>query len=260
MYRSGSYILDISNKYKTKSEKISKILKDEGCHITRRKSNNRNLNEEYFSEIDSSTKAYFIGLLFTDGSIVKDRSGCRSDNITLCLADYDRAILDVFKTEINCGLNLQYDKRDNRDNGTLTVGFRSNIMSKDLFKYGIMPNKTYVADALPTGIPVQYETDFIRGLIDGDGSIYFSKNIWHINFCTPSKNIACEFERRCSSLLEKDKPMKVQCSNGVYRITYNGQWAKRLAQLCYSNAMVGIPRKHRLAMTMLDNKQVEDIA
>lgn len=44
-------------------------------------------------------------------------------------------------------------------------------MANDLAKFGIIPNKTYLTNHLPE-VPKKFLKDFLRGLLDGDGSIY----------------------------------------------------------------------------------------
>lgn len=66
-------------------------------------------------------------------------------------------------------------------------------MSDALRKYGIVNNKTYITDHLPI-INEKYNIPFVRGLIDGDGSIYHNAGTWHINFCSHSESVCKEFE------------------------------------------------------------------
>lgn len=52
---------------------IIKILKDVPKY-TKAQIHNPNMKEDYFSTIDTEEKAYFIGLLITDGNVFIDKS------------------------------------------------------------------------------------------------------------------------------------------------------------------------------------------
>lgn len=54
--------------------------------------------------------------------------------------------------------------------------------------------------------------------------------------------------------------MSVQVSNDVYRITYNGIWAAKLARACYSDNCISISRKRKLALMAANETLGEDIA
>ena len=72
---------------------------------------NRLLKEDYFSEIDTEQKAYFLGLMLTDGAVVKDNKGERQDTISLELVETDVEIINKFKEEINSNSSLYFSKR-----------------------------------------------------------------------------------------------------------------------------------------------------
>ena len=87
--------------------------------------------------------------MLTDGAVVKDNKGERQDTISLELVETDVEIINKFKKEINSNSSLYFNKRKNQDKGTYTLSFRSNQMSNDLSKYGIVQNKTYITERLP---------------------------------------------------------------------------------------------------------------
>lgn len=182
---------EIAKRYSTKHTKISAILHEHNIPIKKVRNKNRLLKEDYFSVIDTECKAYFLGLLLTDGSICKDAKGKKQDSIALELIETDIDILERFKEEIKSDSSLSYNKRKNRKNGTYTLSFRSNQMSNDLGKYGIVPNKTYLMEHLPI-LSEEFMIPFIRGIIDGDGSLYFSNNSWHCGITNYSEQLLDE--------------------------------------------------------------------
>lgn len=248
MYSSGSKVHEIAKHIGHRATYVSRVLKDCGMKPVKGRSVNRNVNDSYFDELDSDKKAYYIGLLFADGSVANGEDG-RSPMIRVELASQDSSVLDDLRRELQITSDIRTNKRDGK-NETRTLSVRSRALASSLAKYGIVPNKTYLSEHLPD-IPQQYVRQFIHGLIDGDGSVYFSQGAWHINFCSHFKSICEEFERICSSIIKKDTHMAVQSSNGVHRITYNGAWALALAKECIVGKY-GIDRKRMLAELMFE--------
>jgi hypothetical protein len=141
----------ILNKYNIKRYKKAEIFNPE-------------INENYFSIIDTQNKAYFLGLIIADGNIFKTSKGNRQDSISITLQDEDIYILNKFKEELRINTHINSDGR-----GSSTIAVRSNKMSADLEKYGINERKSF-----NTSLPYLDETmmpHLIRGIMDGDGSV-----------------------------------------------------------------------------------------
>lgn len=249
LYINGWKMNEIGKKFACKPEKISEVLRNNDVQIKKNRTTNRLLNEDYFNSIDSPTKAYFLGLLFTDGSVCNDRK--RQTNISIGLQESDKAILERLKKELNSGSALNYSKRKGK-NGEFNFSVRSNKIANDLAKYNIIPNKTYLIDNLI--LPVGYEKDFIRGFIDGDGSIYFSANRWHVNITSHSKQILEQIRNICDAWIKKNNHNTVTECNDVYKITWNGIYAQQLLKVLYYNNCCSIARKARLATMAIEDK------
>lgn len=143
-------IIKILNKYNIKRYSKSRLY-------------NPSMNEEYFKNIDSSNKAYFLGLIIADGNVFDDNTG-RQASISITLKEEDKYILEKFKKELNINTSVNDDGR-----GAYTIAVRSNKIKDDLLKYGIYERKSFNT-SLPK-IQDEYMGDLIRGIIDGDGSI-----------------------------------------------------------------------------------------
>jgi len=123
-------------------------------------------NEDYFSIINSTSKAYFLGLLMADGS----NSG---KSLVISLQEEDRYILEKLAKEIGYLGNL---RKVIPKKSTHKVQYRLSLTSiklaKSIAKLGVDRNKTYHA-CFPN-IPEEFHSHFIRGVFDGDGCITFS--------------------------------------------------------------------------------------
>lgn len=173
------------------------------------------LDSNYFDEINTPRKAYWLGYLFSDGSIGKNNAICLS-----CKSD-DRYILEQFKSDIGSSAPItEYtnperfirDHLTSADKITRFVCYNKH-MSERLIELGGGRKKDE-----RVGFPVMPDNlvkDFIRGYFDGDGCIYkrTGKNCDHyyVSFCGWS-DLLTHISRVISETLSI-KPSKVYTSN-----------------------------------------------
>lgn len=121
------------------------------------------LNEEYFREINTPEKAYFLGLMYSDGS-VSDRS------IVISLQERDGEILKKLAKllDYNGPVTTYSCKNINHSNKTVLRVYSREFV-QDLTKIGCKRNKTY--DLKLPILPELFYSHFIRGVFDGDGCI-----------------------------------------------------------------------------------------
>lgn len=157
----------VEDKYELSHPTITKILKDVPKY-TKAKLNNPNMKEHFFQEINEEAKAYFLGLLISDGNVFKDNTG-RQASISITLDLKDEYMLEKFKEVLQINTSVGHDGR-----GCGQIAVRSNIMAEDLAKYGVVPRKSYNT-YLPL-ISKEMMPHLIRGIFDGDGSIIAKPN------------------------------------------------------------------------------------
>lgn len=160
-------IKQVEDKYELSHPTITKILKDVPKY-TKAKLNNPNMKEHFFQEINEEAKAYFLGLLISDGNVFKDNTG-RQASISITLDLKDEYMLEKFKEVLQANTSVGHD-----DRGCGQIAVRSNIMAEDLAKYGVVPRKSYNT-YLPL-ISKEMMPHLIRGIFDGDGSIMAKPN------------------------------------------------------------------------------------
>ena len=119
----------------------------------------------YFDLIDSPAKAYFLGLLATDGSIDQPKS-----TMTLALHPQDQDILEVFIKELGGHLTIGKKKSARNPTPLCTVRVYRKHMIETLASWGIVQNKSLTLEILKP-IPTHLERDFVRGVWDGDGTV-----------------------------------------------------------------------------------------
>jgi hypothetical protein len=133
-------------------------------------------NHEYFNEIDNEYKAYFLGLLYADGCITQPK-GNRQMKLHISLQEEDGYILQKFSKEvINREVVIRnppvVQKMGWKKRATVTI--ISDKLCKKLISYGCKVNKSRVGMDFPE-MEKSLIPHFIRGFLDGDGSIIFKK-------------------------------------------------------------------------------------
>ena len=191
-YNQGFSARDISISSSFSEYEIFKILNTNNVNI-RNKGSRGNIQLDYFKLIDTPEKAYLLGIIQTDGNILK-RQEKKGSFFTITQHEdfswYIRRMMLEFSDKVG------YSK----DGNCKAIRIGSNEMVDDLINLGIVPNKTKNQtkediEKLWDSIPEKFLGDFIRGLIDGDGHVnYFiqkrGKNeSCNIGFCSVNEHL-----------------------------------------------------------------------
>jgi intein-encoded DNA endonuclease-like protein len=224
--------------------KTSKILNMSRSTLTRIfKENNIKINkpyiakkpkfiESFFESINSQEKAYWLGFLYADGYLNIKENKLR---IELNVKDLNHLILfcQTLKYPIN---RIKYRKNKN----TNWISICSKKMSEDLQKLNFKSENMDI-----NFIPVNLRNSFIRGLYDGDGSIY------HQGKKSLGTGLILKKEWVQSVLSEipdiniKVRPVAKTKPKGMYRIeTYNLQSSINLCNYLYHNSVIHLNRKY----------------
>ena len=216
-YNNMETTIEISKIYNVCDITIAKLLRKNGVTIRSAKRRSKINRHNYFNNIDSIDKAYFLGWMISDGSIIesKTRQG-REKVVSLEIHNKDRYILELFACVL--GANASIVKVSKKRNHAY-IRFASNQMSNDLAKYGVVPNKSFIT-YLPK-LRNDLMPHLLRGIFDGDGTITIDKNnCGHIAFYGS--------EMLCNQISEylnielgfnKNKVSKTTC----YHVWYGGR-------------------------------------
>lgn len=173
MYINGMSLQDIKEYYNLKSyEPVKNVLKANNIELRSRSeskkirdikyinSNGRmyEVNHHYFKDITNES-AYWLGFIYTDGNVSKTR-------LTVGLQENDLNHLEKLAKSIGSDKTAYYNKSSN----SYSLTINSPIVIKDLKDIGLHEDKSRSIE-FPVAIPKEYMHDFIRGVIDGDGSI-----------------------------------------------------------------------------------------
>ena len=212
----------------------------------------------YFRTIDSEIKAYILGYLVADGSIEESTRKDRPSKLVRlrfgCVTEDDE-ILKLIQREIAPNNKLRYYQPKEQNHKQTTI---LQICDKELINdlrtlYNIQPRKTYKNDFNFPNIPKKYERDFIRGFIDGDGSI----GRHHFSMVCNSERFAIQIRDK---FLEKIPELKsyIYKENRKYtdywslHFSMNLKIAGKLYNYLYSGASVFLKRKESILNTVLN--------
>ena len=187
----------------------------------------RPVNDHYFDSIDTAEKAYWLGFLLTDGTV--------SDNhrIEFCLQDQDKYAVENFRKAIVSKHDIC--KKVVRGFINWRISFCSKPMAESLTALGCWPRKTY-NKILPI-IDQKLYSHFVRGYVDGNGSIHLS----HCNSLTVQITTGSHiFAQQLQELLYQ---YDIVCyirqdrrTSNVYSIDFNLDNSGKLLNWCYQDS------------------------
>lgn len=249
---------------------IRQVYKQSGLPVrdNTEKSMKYTVNDDYFENIDCEEKAYWLGFMYADGYITKERKHSKR-KIGISLSTIDKKHLEKFKKAIEFTGNI-------KDYIVKTSGYKigtkysriiitSEKIAQDLINHGCLENKTDILRFPDENIvPKEYQIDFIRGLIDGDGSVIIINNKnskypeYNINF-TGTKNM-CEaisliLLNKIISLHKRHKDR----DNDNYSIIIGGNLqVTKILNILYGNATIYLDRKYKKYKQIIALEQFKD--
>ena len=141
---------------------------------SRSKREKYSFNRQYFNNIDTEDKAYWLGFLLADGN----NTGA---TLRIRLKATDKELLEKFNVCINGNIEIKIEDgtgyTEGQKNNVASLVISSREMCRAVMQYGIIPNKTALnREPMYNFHNPQLQNAFIRGIFDGDGWCYFSSN------------------------------------------------------------------------------------
>jgi len=229
---------DIARLYGASRVAVWKYCKDE--HLTRRNRSEARLeaqkrgkvpqsyfdiNECFFSNW-SREMAYVLGLITTDG--------CISKSGTIALSINDKDLLEKVRQVMGSEHKIC---RSNHQEGLYCFHFTRPRLVKDLAGLGILPRKSL--NVKFPAVPDAFLKDFVRGVFDGDGSVYFETR----SKCYPLRSTfvssSQEFIEKLELVLQQmGLPERVihrqRTKNGThFKIRYSHKDSRKLFNIMY---------------------------
>lgn len=210
-------------------------------------------NEDYFKDIDTEDKAYWLGFIYADGYITKGKK------LGIKISNNDYQHLEKFKKCINSNhaINVYscqggYSKVENK---FCQIELNSEKNVENLIGYGVLPRKSKILK-FPVNIPHDLIRHFIRGYFDGDGSIYKSDAFVGVSFVgTKEFLIALKENLPINSVVE---PYKSK-NKDIYELKIGGgNILKAIYDYFYKESTIYLDRKYNKfteIITELNNRR-----
>ena len=226
---------------------IRKTLDRNGIQRRSYSENNRrySLDEYYFDNIDTPSKAYILGLLFADGC-----NHTSSYSITLHLQEEDYAVIEFVKNELQYEGPIRFNelnKKNPKHKNAYILCINDEYMSKKLEEIGMVNAKSLVLK-FPECVPEHLYSSFTLGYYDGDGCIYYdekrnkcqTQTVGTSQFCKKISEILYGFG--CKNNIKHPK----QCNeNTVVLETCGNKSSLLFLSWMYQNAPFCMKRKYQ---------------
>lgn len=229
----------LGKKYKCSEPYISNFLQFNGV----RRLMDYYINHNYFDSLDNKYQFWLLGLFASDG--------CVSKNNIISLAQSGKFGKHIMKYVINLldyKSTLSIEKTYRQD--SYRINFKSDKILKIFKEFNIIPNKSRNYD-LPTNISSEMLKYFIRGYVEGDGSITLQHNKNNNNnylvfslVGTPScmNKIKIHLENHIKGL--KLQLLTKVNSSVVQELRVNGEYAIKICEYLYSDIDLYLGRKY----------------
>jgi hypothetical protein len=198
---------------------------------------NYTLNENIFETINTPEKAYWLGVMYSDGFISKTSEYTNAFGISVSAKD--KEWLEKFKNFLDYSGEVHEYKvgetgyKPGSPYVRLLIG--NNKIVKDLEKYGVVEHKTKLINKIPD---ITYIDDFIRGYIDGDGSLLAKAPNFQIS---GNKDFLLDIANYF------DMPYHLYKDKSIYSLKYNRKESEYLEKRLYKDATCFLQRKYDLA-------------
>ena len=175
----------------------------------------KNSSNNYFETIDTVDKAYFLGLIVADGSIMDygKNKGYEKKVLALELTESDEYIIKKFMEYSNINTKIYHN------NSTRSIKVNSSKLYDDLINLKVYPNKSHIGTSFPN-IPKELYSHFIRGYFDGDG---IANKHGYIGFCGSLDLLTNIKDILISELHINNVKISYNKSNGIYYV----QWSAK---------------------------------
>lgn len=159
---------EIAEKLDRKITGVSRICRNLNLQSKRPRSYDVN---DYFFHTLTPDSAYILGLMISDGCV--RCIGPKKKILIYSISAKDRELIEFVRDKISPTKTIEERTRikNSKEYYELTLRINSVILVDKLIEYGVVPNKTgkeYIPD-----IDKEFWPYIIRGIFDGDGSVYY---------------------------------------------------------------------------------------
>lgn len=227
---------EICNKYQVNRIFVQRVLKSKGVSLDKKRSRIK-VDHGFFNDYNKYS-CYWAGFILADGYVLDEKRNA----LCIKLAKRDIGHLEKFK---EC---IKFEGRIEENEFFCRITISSKKIIQDLSeKFGIESRKTFKC-YIDEKIPNEYMDHFIRGYLDGDGTLTKTscETLGFIGTERTLESIRSFFYESNVRLRTKEKPdITKNKSENIFNLTYSGKSAIRSCEIIYnrSESIIRLDRK-----------------
>lgn len=230
----------VAKHFNTSVGPIKKILKSNGIDLTNRR---YEVNHNYFDEIDTEEKAYWLGFLFADGYIRERKTG---NSLEMKLSIKDKHHLEKFRDSIGSNHNIVDGFNKVKYKGGISSSHMSSLaiysgrLVESIKSQGFHSRKTFTIETPKINDHLIHH--FIRGFFDGDGSFSFTENKRN------TTGFVCASEKFREFIINElyDNGITIKYYGGINLYIQNKMGNNKFYNYIYNNATIYLERKKEI--------------
>lgn len=191
-----------------------------------------NVNDYFLNDVKEE-QAYFLGLMASDGYIVKFKKCLTQPYRAFSLSqsgEHGLELINYIRDLLKSNCKIHYNAKVNSH----TIQISSKILTSKLIEFGITPRKTLTLQ-FPKQITDDLIAPFMRGYIDGDGCVGIYKRgageYLNISFVGTKDFI----DYVVPIIPAKGSINKIKKCKNLYQVGYNGFAAEQIGEWLYKN-------------------------
>lgn len=248
MYKAGGITLDkVAKTVGITRKTLSKYVNQAGIEITQplRK---YSYDDDFFEIIDTEEKAYWLGFIYADGSIIEAPNGMWK-KLEIGLKESDRGHLIKFLKDIG-GSEKQIQNRiatvKGKQYNSCRVGISCTKMCDDLIGHGASIRKSLTL-TFPKHLDEELMRHFLRGYFDGDGCISYRSQYgkYRIALVGTESFLNSFLDYFCNMGITKVRLQRKQ-NQKAYQFEKQGKDMRLILKTMYKGATVYLERKYNL--------------
>lgn len=170
-YKNNMSLREIEKEFKVLRATVSKFLEEQNIKKIKGNHYRKYFHDfDFFENIDTEEKAYWLGFMFADGYIVNHENRYGEDSFGLTLAEDSLDSIEKFKKSLHATNPILYDNSKSIGQPLAKIVLTSQKTVNDLIDKGCIKQKSLILQP-PKKVPEKLLSHFIRGFFDGDGSL-----------------------------------------------------------------------------------------
>jgi hypothetical protein len=213
------------------------------------------VNDNYFDDLNSEGPSYWLGVLSADGYVWENRN-----SVNLTVKESDREWLEMYKK----ALGIEAPILEGYPKGCIRVIFTSGRIVQNLYRYGIHQKKSLDL-CFCQDVTEQQVRHYIRGLIDGDGSLTLTNRSCMISL-TGTEDITSRVAsylaryttKNSQKLRSKNLVRKKHQTKNTFCVSWGGlQNVSGIIEHLYNKSDYFLLRKKEIAQKMTSQASVD---